>query len=246
MILYLQTMQNPIEVKICPIVDAVLEIRFQSTVPASAVFGIIYGAIYQEFDKTETLPIMQIPEPLRETDPNFKFKGHYKLTNKDGYSLQIGPDVLVFGSIIPYQGWPTFSDFFYPLLHKILELNIISNFTRLGQRVINLFENVVHTDFKINLEIINKDISPLNVIIRTEHINESFVCVLQYSTNTEAINNGRQIKGHLVDIDISKELDSNFRDNFKQEIEKSHNIEKELFFSLLEQNLLDRLQPTYE
>ena len=167
-------MQNPKEVKICPIVDAVLEIRFQSTVPASAVFGIIYGALNQDFVKLDTLPIMQIPEPLRETDPNFKFKGHYRLTNKDGYSLQIGPDVLVFGSIIPYEGWAAFSSFFYPLLEKVLGLGIISNFTRLGQRVINLFENVAHSDFKITLEIISKEISPSNVIIRSEHIKEIF------------------------------------------------------------------------
>ena len=72
-------------------------------------------------------------------------------------------------------------------------------------------------------------------------LKKSFLCVLQYSTNTVAVNNGKQIMGHLVDIDISKDLDNNFNKDFKEVIEKSHNIEKELFFSLLEQNLLDKI-----
>jgi uncharacterized protein (TIGR04255 family) len=242
-------MPNPKEVKFCPIIDSVVEVRFNTHVPASAVFGIIYGVIGKDFKDPESLPILQIPEPIRLSDPNFKYKAHYKLIDEHGNSLQIGPDVLVFASKYPYPGWDMFKEFVYSILGKILALNIISEFSRLGFRFINLFTDVGPEDFKIDLTIINKDVNPQNVVIRTEIVKEDNLCVLQYSTNSQIVNNitGEVRTGHLVDIDVSKDFTGDtFKDNFVHEIETSHNIEKTLFFSLLHEQLLNRLQPTYD
>lgn len=58
------------------IIDANIELRFDTNVFPNAVFGMLYNEFKTYYDKVERLPILQIPEQLLETDPNFKYKAH--------------------------------------------------------------------------------------------------------------------------------------------------------------------------
>lgn len=72
-------MDLPKTIDPCPIVDALLEIRFQTLTHPNAVFGLIYNELQKDFPKVENLPILQLPDAIRASDPNFKFKPQYKL-----------------------------------------------------------------------------------------------------------------------------------------------------------------------
>ncbi|MFA6570954.1 MAG: TIGR04255 family protein, partial [Bacteroidota bacterium] len=117
-------MKLPNKILKCPIIDTVIEIRFNSKINPNAIFGIIYNNLKKEYPKVETLPILQIPEQLREKDPVFKYKPFYKIS--DGkYSLQIGYDVIAFGSVMPYPGWTMIETKFYKNIKQILASDII-------------------------------------------------------------------------------------------------------------------------
>ena len=65
----------PIRIEACPLIDALIEFRFEAAITKSAVFGIIYNLIKEEYrGNVINLPILQIPEQIREVDPNLKFK----------------------------------------------------------------------------------------------------------------------------------------------------------------------------
>lgn len=88
-------MKLPRKISPCPIVDAVSEIRFETNIDNSAVFGIIYNVLRKDFQNVEKLDILQLPEHIRDNDEKLKFKPHYALVDKDKfYRVSIGPRVL--------------------------------------------------------------------------------------------------------------------------------------------------------
>ena len=88
----------PIRIEACPLIDALIEFRFEAAITKSAVFGIIYNLIKEEYrGNVINLPILQIPEQIREVDPNLKFKPLYRIEN-ERFVIQIGYDVLSISS----------------------------------------------------------------------------------------------------------------------------------------------------
>jgi uncharacterized protein (TIGR04255 family) len=75
-------MEIPIKISPSPIVDSILELRFTTSLHHDAIFGIVYSAFKADYQKHESLPILQLPEPVRKTDPNLKFKPYYRLLNE--------------------------------------------------------------------------------------------------------------------------------------------------------------------
>jgi len=105
------------------------------------VFGVIYSSFRNETGEIEKLPILQLPEALRSTDPNLIYKPHYRL-RKGEYTVQIGPKVFSFANIEEYVGWNTFSTEIGNRFEKLFKLGIIKSIGRFGLRYINLFSDM--------------------------------------------------------------------------------------------------------
>src|SRR5687768_15414418 len=91
----------------CPIKEAIFEIRFESAVPGAAVFGMAYSVLKPRYPKSEPLPVVQLPEAVRDADPNLSFQPHYRLT-QEHFVVQIGPKVLSINVMNPYCGWTAY------------------------------------------------------------------------------------------------------------------------------------------
>ena len=114
-------MNLPRNLKSCPIIDALVEIRFETTLNPNAVFGLIYGALINDYPgEVESLPILQVPEVVRINDPALKFKPLYKIINKE-VVIQIGNDMLSISSAIPYIGWETFQNHISKIINVVYE-----------------------------------------------------------------------------------------------------------------------------
>jgi uncharacterized protein (TIGR04255 family) len=236
----------PREIVPCPIIDAVIEIRFKSDLFSNAVFGVIYNVLKSEFQNPEKLPILQIPEQLRDIDPNFKFKPHYKIQNQTSI-IQIGPDVLSISSPIPYIGWDAYSLCINKYLQIIISLNVISEVSRLGMRYISFFQSDIFQSINLNVEINDKRHNCHNSLFRTELQSGTFTNTLQIANNvTQVINNQTKI-GSVIDIDTNKMYNGkDFLTSYSTEIQNAHLEEKQLFFGLLKPDFLKSLNPVYD
>ncbi len=67
-------MKLPKRLKRNPILEAIAEVRFLSSVPNDAVIGLVFSSVQDIFGKPENLPILQLPAALREADPNLKYQ----------------------------------------------------------------------------------------------------------------------------------------------------------------------------
>ncbi len=240
--------QLPSKIEICPLIDALIEVRFEALWAPSAVFGLIYNEIKDLYPgNVINLPILQIPEQIRNTDPNFKFKPLYRIEG-DNAILQIGPDVLCISSQIPYIGWDDFSKYSVDLICKIIQAKIIKKVLRLGHRYVNFFEGNILDNLTVQVSLGN-DCEVENLLIRSEIKDGDFVNIMQLSNcaqyKSPSMNKGAL--GTIIDIDTIREYNTEdyFITHVEQELNVAHCCEKKLFFSLLQPHFLESLNPTY-
>ncbi|MBR5603273.1 MAG: TIGR04255 family protein [Bacteroidales bacterium] len=238
----------PLSLNKCPLVDALIEIRFVSSIIDSAIFGIIYNIIRDEYKGEVTnLPILQVPEQIRKSDPNLKFKPLYRIESEK-YIVQIGDDVLTISSKMPYVGWSDFSSHTINLINKIANENIFDKIIRVGHRYINFFEGDIMDKLTISTPRIT-GYQTNNILIRTEiQDDNNFIDTVQITNSAtyKSPLHKSSILGSIIDIDSSKEyIDNYFLENLGNEIKQLHVCEKKMFFSLLKKEFLDSLSPVY-
>jgi uncharacterized protein (TIGR04255 family) len=234
-------MELPKKIHPNPIIDALVEIRFTSDIHSTAVFGIIYQALKDDYPHVENLPILQIPEQLRSIDSNFRFKPHFKIRN-DHFSIQIGPDVISIASFPDYSGWSCFSESIFGVLNKLKSSGVIKEVLRLGIRYINFFETEIFSKLKIKISIDDNPIEYRNTVFKSDFLKENFTATIQVANNV----NFNDKFGSVIDIDTS--LTSQLEGFFEKKeslINDGHQIEKELFFSLMNESFLNSLNPEY-
>lgn len=231
--------------KKCPIVDVVVEIRFNAKIDSNAVFGVLYNSLNKKYQGPVTQ--IQLPPPLMPIPQNGSFIPFFNITNKD-HTIKIGPNVLIIGIAFPYMGWTKFSAISEEILKIALGTGIIGDVLRLGLRYRNFFEGDITDNLTFSLS--NFRHKPKNLNIRIEVDEDNVHSVMQYANNAVLENKANQIKklGSIVDIDSYRTYSSalNFKANLKKELNMVHDAEKNVFFSLLKENFLNTFGPEYE
>ena len=240
------TKKIPIKIDPCPIIEAVVDFRFDTEMPADAIFGIIYKSFRGEFDdKVEKLPILQIPESIRSQDPNFRFQPHYRF-QKENYLLQIGPRVINFINQESYLGWSAFYARIKDSLLKIQGLELVTKFNRLGIRYINLFPFDIYD--RINLEMLMSGarLQANQTTVKTLIKTGNFTTNLQIANNARVATMKVLKTGSVIDIDTHIEgQDLPIFSDPDKIIGDTHNEEKRLFFDLLKDDLIAEMNPVY-
>lgn len=237
-------MSLPVLLEKSPLIDSIIEVRFNTNIVSSAVFGVIYNQIRDDYPgNVVNLPISQLPEGIRMSDPNLKFKPLYRIEGEKTV-IQIGSDVINLSSKMPYIGWSEFSRIAIKVFNKAFDSGAIGKITRLGHRYINFIDHDVTTELAMTFSMSEVDLQRMKSLnIRTNIANGDFINSLTFA-------NDGQYKGQpgsLIDIDTSREYaDDYFKNHLEEELNKAHLSEKELFFSLLKESLLESLKPVYD
>lgn len=228
----------PRKIEPCPIVDALLNLRFKSSINKNAVFGVIYKELIKDFPNVEDLPILQLPENIRTSDSSLKYKPYYRVSNRD-FVIQIGPNVITVGSYPKYKGWTEFSKVIFDILKKLDETGVVKKVERVGLRYINFFDVDIFNNIDLEVNIRDESIPYENTIIKTEIKKEEFINSLQIANNVKI----NKKSGSVIDIDTYTENNlDDFFENKKKIINSAHTIEKTMFFDLLKQEFLNTFE----
>lgn len=229
----------------CPILETAVELRFESSLPSEAVFGIIYNQFKDVYETVEKLPILQLPEQIRMTDANLKYKPYYKLA-KDNIVLTIGPKVISIGCINNYIGWDEFSEVINTHIKKVLRTKAINKITRYGIRYINFFSTDIFNNIKLQVKADDFPYKLKEPFIKTFIYHNKYTILLQLASNASILKDSKQHKGSVLDLDVSL---SNPKYDIKHKIHdivaESHEVERSIFFNLLTKEFLDTLNPQY-
>ncbi len=146
-------MKLPTNIDPAPLIEAVMDVRFEPLIPPAAVFGFVYGLISDRYGEPSALPILQLPEEMRDRDPNLQFQPLYRMENKP-FLLQLGPRILNVAAVDKgYPGWSLFREEVLRLFDILAQKGVIGSITRVGMRYINYFSSNVFeiSNFSVNL-----------------------------------------------------------------------------------------------
>lgn len=238
----------PTTLKNCPIKEAVFEIRFEPSVPNGAVYGVIYSALKETYGDSTPLPVLQIPETVRDADPNLIYQPHFRL-KRDGFLLQIGPKIFAIASSAPYRGWTEYRHEIVSVFDKLKGEGFISDINRIGLRYINIFTIGILENIRLKIKIDEEFITNTETTLRTVFVeDDEFRTVLQIANDTIVTEPGSEpYVGSMIDVDVLKAGSGlPFLDNIEVMIDAAHEIAKNRFFALLKDELLETLEPEYD
>ena len=243
-------MRIPRKITPDPIIDAVTELRFESDLHPDAVFGVISNAVKEEFLKFDRLPILQIPEQVRSTDPNLKYSPLFQ-SLVDNYRLNIGPRVISLANVNPYLGW---NDSFFPKIKSIVErlesTGVVKRFIRLGVRYIDFFqEEDIFDSLNLTISMDGKAFTALEKQFSTvQDKGDGIFARIQITNNAKVTKNKTQhLNGSIIDSDIFWEPSDGFGfTELTDVINRCHAVANSTFYSLLKQEFIDSRNPDYD
>lgn len=242
-------MKIPISIDPCPIIEAIVEVRMDAKIPGDAVLGVIYNEFKNDYTEIEKLPILQIPEHIRSVDPNLIHKPCYKLLGKQTF-IQVGPKVISIVNVENYLGWSAFSEKIYNLYERAFKLFELNRIERAAVRYVNLFEDMnIFKKSNLHLSLSGADFSDNEINITANVNSENCTHRLAMVNHAEVLINNKIFRGSLIDIDtVFKKCPVDLHKNdqlFRDCIEKAHVEEKELFYSLIDEDLLQSFNPKF-
>ena len=107
-LMILKNIRLPNKIEHCPIVETIAEVRFDSSLPVEILLGNIFSELGQEYKSIENLPILDIPQVIRDNDPALKYNPYYKLIGNN-FVLQLGPRSFSIVNTGEYVGWDVFN-----------------------------------------------------------------------------------------------------------------------------------------
>lgn len=240
-------MQLPRRIHPDPIVESTVEIRFDTLIDRNAVFGVLYYALRDQFPTVEPLPVLQLPEQIRDADPLFAHQPQYRLANAN-YQVQIGFNVLSISIQSAYPGWATFSEMIQNIYTKLAPLGVIGTVRRLGVRYISFFEGDIFGNLRLKLTVPGYEQGGFPTVCRFELPSGPYVNALSLANQTtfRRVNSDIALTGSIIDIDTSLtgEL-TDFFHTMPTLLNQAHQSEKELFYNLLTPEFLTSLNPEY-
>ena len=249
-------MANKLPIKLGkePLIDAVFEVRFTSTAPASDVLpGFLFSQL--EGDKRlERLTTADLPKPVRDADPNLHFAPLTKLRWND-FVISIGDRSLIVGCTTPYPGWSAFKPAILQIIEKINEIGIIQNVYRFSVKYTDIIPSndiqeqisLVKTSIVLGDHTLEKESFSLRIEIPEDDILHAVNIV---SSAIATLADGSKREGIVIDIDSINNVDNQdfgqWIEQLPENLDKIHTGNKNMFFKCLPKGTLDSLEPIYE
>lgn len=238
----------PIKLRPTPIVSAVVEIKFTPLVPSEAVFGVIYPLLASEYTQLNKLPILQVPNDIRERDPNLMFAPHYEFFDKnEKLKILVGSRVvaIVFNKMEnnEYPGWTEYIESkVLGIYEKIFASKVINKIDRFAIRYTDFFQSNIfeHTKYQVSSD--NKSNLGVDekIQISRNFQEEDFTHNIVISNNSEFIMNNKREFGSIIDIDTYIENTSiDFKSGYSDLLKKCHILNKNQFFDILKKDYVD-------
>jgi uncharacterized protein (TIGR04255 family) len=241
-------MKIPKRLKRNPIIDAVAEVRFTSSLPSEAIIGLVYENVKEKFGQPKSLPILQLPAALREKDPNLRYQACYRF-DKPGNVLLVGPHNIAL-STVPYTDWAGATPLLSELLTKVDQIKLFQSVDRIGLRYVNFFERLnIFEHITLSIEINKQSIAARTIVLRTEAEVDGFKVITNVTNTAESSTAGEKKDGSLLDIDIVKERPELRGASLPSELlrlfTEANQLADDAFFGLVKEPLFARFEPEY-
>ena len=237
----------PIKIDPCPIVEAILEMRFVTSESWRTLPGLLFGSIRDRYPEQKDLPLAQLPEEIRRREPAFTYQPLVQFLSRD-FLIQFGPRVVsLVAKPNQYPGWAALEQEMTWLLTQLEKIGFISEGERLGVRYINFFDFDVFEKLLLDVLTGGKRLAGAELSIATVLRRPPLTARLQV-VNSAILGAGDGVRrGSVLDVDVwLRSLDFDLFQNGLAKFGEAHQLEKQIFFGLLKPEFLLTLSPMYE
>lgn len=246
-------MKLPLKLGKAPLIEAVFELRFTSSIPASNVLpGVIFGNLPGEKSITR-LPAADLPQQLRNVDPNLAYAALVKI-GWNAFSILVSDRSIALARTPPYPGWNSFKAAVLQTLEAVGKSQMIENVERISVKYTNVFPKEfgdLASVVKLNLQIGELSVVGNNILIRAEIPKNDMVHVVQLASEaTTMFADGTSRKGPLLEIDTIAVVDkmkySDFLKIVTDRVELIHDETKVMFFTCVGPQTVEKMEPIYD
>jgi len=240
----------PNKLKNDAIVEASCLLHFESKHLPEIIIGRLSDSdLWSNYTMTR-LAVSEIPASIRNADNNLKYTPLIQLKSLDNiWLIQVGSNVISFHIINHYCGWESFQSTLEQAINELFsKLNDIE-ITRIGLRYINGLSSESH--YVKNINSLNININAANLKIE-EAVNLNFsVHNDELHSTLTRIATPEFVKGDMpqnvtVTVDIDVHTPRSIKIIEKEKVfdwlNKAHDFEKNTFFSLLPEEIKDKLK----
>lgn len=154
----------------------------------------------------------------------------------------------------PYIGWPNFKPQITELVSGLLETSLVGDVERFSLKYTNLVKGSNEFDLSpltIGVRMGELKPNPQGLAVKAEFSLNNCVTIVQIATGVtiaiKAPSVDFESNGVLVDVDtICAGPFDNLSAQFPQLLERTHDTEKEVFFSVLTPAYVDSLEPVWD
>ena len=221
--------------------DAIVSVQFEPGVAANAVEG-YFDVLFK--DTFEAISLGQ-PNRIQIDQLVIQPQQTFYIQREKKFRVDITSNSITFNLINEYLGWKEYSTVLKETLTLLLKEKVIAKVNRIGIRYISVFDQLrIFDKIKPNLRFLPFDENSSRAQFRIELDRDPFLVIVTI------INAFPKPEGEIysvIDIDTIKIFD--LPEVSSQEIlkclEAGHSEQKEVFFSLLEQEFIQSLHPEY-
>jgi len=246
----------PIRLGAEPLLEAVCEMRFHSSYPASNILPglLLHGLRTDGVDiSMQPLPASNVPKEIRAVDSAFRDAPLIALKWGDR-TISIGDSLISVSSTKHYPGWKIFKGDIERVFQVAAASQIIQSISRLSVKYVDLIpegNTYPAGGLDIDLRLGELRLVRQNTVIRMEVHDPPFLHVVNALTAADAVREGAApMRGSLIDVDtlhLAPESDVQaFMARLSESLDDAHLRNKRMFFECLTQETLDRLVPTYD
>lgn len=237
----------PVRITPCPIVEAVLEIRFVTSEDWSVLPGLLYTEIRGKYPNKENLPLSEMPESIRKTQPDLTHKPLVKFSGEHAFLIQFGPRVVSLIAGRDYPGWQAVHTEMEWLLGKLQAAGFITEGERLGVRYIDFFAGDLFPNLIIQTQIGEQVLTGSEMTVSRVFRKEPFGARLLLNNSVFIADGDEGKPGSVFDLDIRLEAgDFDLFDDGLVRFSEAHELNKQMFFGLLKPDFLATLSPEFD
>lgn len=234
------------------LLEAIIEIRYDTNYPVESFIGKIYDALNDRYDRHQSTGAMHLPQALKEQNPELQYVSSYFFEGLQiPYKINIGEKLISLS--VPNFKYKRWEDF-YAEFHRVYDI-ISANVSpkRIGVRYVNVFDKNILDNIKVDIKLDDKPLPDCLVNLGCEFEKDDRVVRLmiankaQYSfLNEEGIQETKK-DGFVIDIDVLYQKSDMKQESIKELVDKSHKVVKSVFFGLFSEEFIQNdLKPTEE
>ena len=237
-----------------PLLEAVCEMRFASSLPAANILpGLLFQGLQTDAIQISmlSLPASEVPKEMRAVNPALRDAPLIAL-KWGGRVISIGDSLISVSVTNKYPGWQTFRADIEKVFQIAATSQIIESITRYSLKYVDVIPNgnlQLAGGFDISLKLGELTIDRQNTSIRMEVVDPPFIHVVNALTAADAVRDGSApIRGSLIDVDtihLSPETSVQaFMARLTESLDDAHARNKRMFFECLTKETLAQLEPT--